>query len=232
MERAQSVGVPVPIVRRVVGTKRSNYLVMDRVEGETLEQSWSRLGLWKTVRVAWQLRSFLQALRTVTSQTSGGLSSGRVRSEWFGGIYMPVHRASPEQFTNYINWWLIKCRPSYCQSRVDLRLEPPPQYFLVHQDLAPRNMIFDQSGKLWLLDWGRAGYYPEYMEYFGIEPTAMPWLLRPTWAAWWGRLRWSLLRWIAWFPRSSYKNTLQSLRVMRQRSNRFRLDKTPYSENE
>lgn len=40
---------------------------MERVHGQTLEQLWSQLGLWATIRVAWQLRSFILSLRTITA---------------------------------------------------------------------------------------------------------------------------------------------------------------------
>ncbi|KAF9481455.1 hypothetical protein BDN70DRAFT_973928 [Pholiota conissans] len=48
-------------------------------------------------------------------------------------------------------------------------------------------MIVDDTGRLWVTDWGHPGFfYPAYMAY---ERTCA--------AAWWARLRWSFLRWIA-----------------------------------
>jgi hypothetical protein len=85
---------------------------MERIHGETMEQLWPRLGIWATIRIAWQLRSFVSAMRTVTTQKTGGLHSGEVHSEWVQGMYVPVPHASPSVFCDYLNWWLLKARPS------------------------------------------------------------------------------------------------------------------------
>jgi thiamine kinase-like enzyme len=34
-----------------------------------------------------------------------------------------------------------------------------------HQDLAARNLILDDNGRLWAIDWELAGWYPEYIKY-------------------------------------------------------------------
>ncbi|KIJ14824.1 hypothetical protein PAXINDRAFT_46095, partial [Paxillus involutus ATCC 200175] len=83
MDKARSVGVNVPAVRRIVPLPEGDHLIiMERIHGKTLEQLWPDLGLWSAIRIAWQLRSFVSALRTATSQKTGGVSSGRVNSEW------------------------------------------------------------------------------------------------------------------------------------------------------
>ncbi|KAL1706693.1 kinase-like protein [Schizophyllum commune] len=196
MDRARSVGVTVPVVHRVVPYKKGrHYLVMDFVDGMTLEQLWKTIGLLAAIRLALQLRSHLRAMATVTSQTTGGLHSGQVRSEWIHGVYGPVDHASPPMFTNHLNWWLTNFKPPQC----DFLLEFSLYHILVHQDLAPRNMILDRKDRLWIIDWGHAGFYPPFMEYGGLEPgcEAMPWIYVRTWAAWWWRLKWSLFRWVA-----------------------------------
>lgn len=37
-------------------------------------------------------------------------------------------------------------------------------YVLVHQDISPRNMILDPSGRIYLIDWADAGAYPPALE--------------------------------------------------------------------
>jgi hypothetical protein len=32
-------------------------------------------------------------------------------------------------------------------------------------DLNPRNMILDEDGRLWIIDWAWTGYYPVWFEY-------------------------------------------------------------------
>ena len=231
LELAHTRGVRVPGVRRVVrSVENGNHLlIMDRIHGLTLEQLWPNLGWWDTFRVAWQLRSFLCIMRSITSQTTGGLHTGITRSEWLQDVYGPTLHASPSAFSGYVNWWLLECRPSWCKPRPELMLEPAPEHIFVHQDLAPRNMILDDAGKLWVVDWGHAGFYPAYMEYMGLETTSMPWINAPTWAAWWARMRWSFFRWIAAGPVGPHKKPRHALFVVYERSIRYRLDKTPYS---
>ncbi|KAL1761422.1 kinase-like protein [Schizophyllum commune] len=214
MERARSVGVSVPVVHRVVPYKKGrHFIVMDFVDGMTLEQLWETMSLCTTIRLALQFRKHLRAMATVTSQITGGLHSGQVRSEWIQGVYGPVIHASPTQFSNYLNWWLTGFEPS----QAELLLEPALYHILVHQDLAPRNMIMDHRGRLWIIDWGHAGFYPPSMEYGGVEPgcEAMPWIYARTWAAWWWRLKWSLFRWVACGFGWRYKKQLAALSAVR-----------------
>lgn len=237
IERARAVGVRAPAVHRLVriddiDDRGAHYMIMERVDGFTLEQLWRNLGWLGTFRAAWQLRSYLRRLRTVTSKTTGGLKSGRTRSQWLQDLHGAVLHASPAEFIGYINWWITDCRPMYCKPRPELVLEPEHEHVLVHQDLAPRNMILDSGGRLWLVDWGNSGFYPAYMEYFGLQARtgAMPWLTEHTWTAWWGRLRWSFFRWIVAGFSYQYNRPWRAFGVVGTRTQRFRMDKTPYSQ--
>ena len=233
MECARSVGVNAPAVRRIISREegpRKHFLVMTRIHGKTLEQLWPHVGLWGSIQIAWQLRGFLRAMASVSSGTTGGLHSGVVRSVWIEAVYGPVPHASPATFCNYLNWWLTECRPHVYKPYPDLTFSPT-KHTLVHQDLAPRNMILDATGNLWIIDWDYAGYYPAFMEYKGIEALSAgsDWFLAPTWASWWGRMRWNLLRFIACGFASKYKRELMGFGVVYDRTLRCRIDKNPFS---
>lgn len=43
---------------------------------------------------------------------------------------------------------------------------------LTHNDLSMRNIIVGRGGKLWLVDWGWAGFYPPYFEHIAMMSTA------------------------------------------------------------
>ena len=79
LELVHTRGIRVPGVRRVV--RGEHLLIMDRIHGLTLEQLWSNLGWLDTFRIAWQLRSFLCIMHSITSQTTSGVHIGRARSE-------------------------------------------------------------------------------------------------------------------------------------------------------
>ncbi|KAH7918557.1 hypothetical protein BV22DRAFT_905245 [Leucogyrophana mollusca] len=235
IEFARKLDIRVPVVRR--GPIRNtdtytggHYFVLERVHGPTLEQLWPEIGWVRTLRVAWQLRRYLQKMQAATSPVGGGLALGSVRSPFFQGLYKPVSYASPEAFTGYLNWWLTKCRPQQRKPRHDLTLEPLRQHVFVHQDLAPRNMILDDRNQLWLVDWGFAGFYPPYMEYVAIEASRMGWINASTWHARWARWRWAVLRWIAAGPGGPHIRPDMALGEVHRRSCLFRLEKTPYSQ--
>jgi aminoglycoside phosphotransferase (APT) family kinase protein len=39
---------------------------------------------------------------------------------------------------------------------------------LTHQDINPRNIIVGTDGRIWMLDFGWAGYYPPWFEYVAM----------------------------------------------------------------
>lgn len=49
---AQQLHIRVPTVKRVVQTGRTSYVVMDRVHGMTLEDSWTQIDWITTLRLA------------------------------------------------------------------------------------------------------------------------------------------------------------------------------------
>ena len=70
---------------------------------------------------------------------------------------------------------------------------PEKEFVFVHHDLAPHNMMLESgTGKLWLVDWDLAGFYPSYFEHAAMHNFIPP----PQWSrfAWW---RWKLFAWIA-----------------------------------
>ncbi|KIY73169.1 kinase-like protein [Cylindrobasidium torrendii FP15055 ss-10] len=238
LRRARSVGLRAPKVHRMVPMDDENedegqFLILERVHGSTLEQLWPTIRIWTLFSAAWQLRGYLRTLRGVGSSTTGGLHSGWTHSTRLDAIHGPIRHASPSAFVGYLNWWLLDCRPGILTPRQDLVLQPEQEHILVHQDLAPRNMILDNSGKLWLVDWGHAGFYPPFMEFLGIEArtSAMPWLTKNTWSAWWGCVKWSFFRWVAAGPSSSHQRARKALACVSIRTQRYRMDRSPFSDS-
>ena len=97
LELAHTRGIRVPGVRRVV--RGEHLLIMDRIHGLTLEQLWPNLGWLDTFRIAWQLRSFLCIMRSITSQTTSGVHTDTARSEWLQDVYGSTPHASPSAFS-------------------------------------------------------------------------------------------------------------------------------------
>lgn len=43
---------------------------------------------------------------------------------------------------------------------------------MCHMDLHARNIIVDRLGKIWLIDWGQAGFYPCHFEFAQLKSEA------------------------------------------------------------
>lgn len=43
------------------------------------------------------------------------------------------------------------------------------KYTITHYDVAPPNLILDSDGKVWLIDWGDAGIYPEGFDFTALN---------------------------------------------------------------
>lgn len=237
LEHARALGIRVPRVRRVVHDekKKTHILIMDRIRGPTLEQLWPSISFYTLAIVGFQLRRYIRAMRSDKSQSSGGVHTGRTRSEWIGAYFGPKHHATPTAFAGYLNWWLLHFRPNEgFPARPDLQLPVPKHHVLVHQDLVPRNMILDSQKNLWLIDWGHSGFYPEGMESISMSITmglAMPWVCKNTWAGRWGRFKWGILRWLAGVGFSRYGSFLAAMNLIFQRSLSFRIDKAAYCQS-
>ncbi|KAJ7581492.1 ankyrin repeat protein [Mycena floridula] len=211
---ASSIGIRVPVVHRVVPqTNRiGEYVIMDRVQGQTLDELWPNLGWWSTIKLAWQLRDFITMMRRKTSKTAGAIisGSGYCRFWDFDSYGLPLH-ASPGSFLEYMNWWLSSL-PSF-QPRPELELRPFNFFVFSHMDLHMRNMVVDDQQRLWIIDWGCAGFFPVYMERATMRP------LFSFRAGWLGRFsfwRWQLFCWIA--TRTYYVREYKSLTIIAHRT--------------
>lgn len=169
LDHALKLGLSVPIVRRVIESSTSigTVIIMDYVHGRTLEQMWPELDLLDTIRYALQLRKFINIMHSSKSIQGGGVANGRFYCKWLDSITPPEPSLSPTRFTSYLNWWLSMHIPG--RAGPEPTLSPLNTHTFVHQDLVPRNMIIDDDRRLWIVDWGYSGYYPEFFEYAQLK---------------------------------------------------------------
>jgi hypothetical protein len=197
----QQVGVRVPEIKRVVQDpdRVVVYLVMDRVHGTDLEESWSQIGWLATIRIAFQLRGFVQSMRQRTSLVAGGLATGLCHSVWLDDAFGLPPYASPAAVTSFIVFWLQyswelrRTYPNHETYRLHQHLIPaiPKSFVFTHQDLAPRNIMIDKQNNLWLVDWECSGWYPTYFEYVAMQNFELQ-----TWSTM-ERFRWWIFCWIS-----------------------------------
>jgi serine/threonine protein kinase len=222
---ASQLGIRVPFVRRVVQNDKNAYTIMDRLEGTTLDVSWTELGWFTTVKLALQLRRFVRLLRSITSPIAGSLATGECRSFWLEDRYGLPANSGPGEITHFFHFWanftlMRRAMQESKQPRVPDSPEPTTEvqltvepFVLTHLDLTPRNLLISPSGQLTVLDWDLAGFYPIPFEYASMYSFNIPadWGLLARW-------RWHLF---AWIGVGYYEADARLLRSMRSKFTRF-----------
>lgn len=200
MKLAYGLGVRVPAVKRAFIEKSGDLqLVMERIRGETLMNCWNRLGWFASLNLAFQLRGFIRKMRGLISSTAGAIHSGDYHSIWIDDSFrLPLH-ANSAAVAGFFNFWgnytpppLPNGQPQAIKDVQLCKFSVDEPLVFTHQDLAPRNLMIDAHSKLWIIDWGCAGWYPMFLEYVGMQNFWIP----SSWT-WWDKLRWNLFSWIS-----------------------------------
>jgi hypothetical protein len=185
--------VPVPRIRKVFktpGYTRGNALaLMDVIPRATqLKRCWPSLPLWQKLKLVLTMRFYLRQIRRVRSpahSSSPGPLGMRPQVcqglQFVDELWWPA--MGPMTFDTYADLadhfdrWRIHVLHlvSIGWASVLPGLGPPlpTEHFstlmFTHNDLNTRNILLDDDGKLWIVDWAWAGFYPRWFEYTGMR---------------------------------------------------------------
>lgn len=161
--------IPVPTLHHVVRHPEhaeDAYLVMDYIPGTRLDTAWPALSLWSRARVAWTLRRYVRQLRRIGGLRPGPLGPRAAKCP--GNALSPFRDegpfASAAELTAFMNG----------RSHLRYNTPIPPQYqreerlVFTHNDINMRNVVLGDDGRVWLIDWDWAGFYPVYFEFFAM----------------------------------------------------------------
>ncbi|ETI26856.1 hypothetical protein G647_10302 [Cladophialophora carrionii CBS 160.54] len=180
-QRAQ---VPVPAVYALYHDEGKNFIIMERIHGQTMEERWTTLTSAEKNLVATQLKECLRRMRSVKPMNGySSLNQKPLRDSLFltytGEGSLKYHYEGPFKTESDLNDAIIrKCKASeamrgkamfYQNALHDVFCTHPP--VLTHGDLQRKNIMVrtGPQGKgdvtITILDWEIAGWYPSYWEY-------------------------------------------------------------------
>ncbi|KAL4790580.1 kinase-like protein [Aspergillus venezuelensis] len=112
-----------------------------------------------------QLHSYVLQLRALKGTYIGGVERGTAiigkRTSVEGGPF-----ESEKKFNEFILADIVRIAPDLLRHYAKHALLDTHEIVFTHGDLAPRNILVDDSGNVTaVLDWEYAGWYPEHWEY-------------------------------------------------------------------
>lgn len=156
--------IPIPNIHLAFRQSGILYVVMDYIHGESLLHRWNDLTEEQLANVLSQLKDYLSQLRNLRGSVPGPVDGTRCEGTWF-----TVYGKGPfPTYDDFVAWLNRMLRHSKAENLVEPFSTAHPLVF-THQDISPRNLIVDESGKLWIIDWDMAGWYPIYFEYACIQ---------------------------------------------------------------
>ncbi|KAG6013227.1 hypothetical protein E4U54_006964 [Claviceps lovelessii] len=157
---ASHTSVPVPRIHRIYRLRQGLFIAMDYIHGESLQHVWPRLTdaeKAQTIRQVWDSLNLLHACRPPSSLgpiTAASIGGGPVRD---GALHLG--ECGPQDMGPFLSAADFATVVADRQCVAGFALEPAEVAF-VHADICPRNIIRGYDGKLWLIDWEFAGWWP------------------------------------------------------------------------
>ncbi|KAG6365486.1 hypothetical protein INS49_007097 [Diaporthe citri] len=157
----ENTTIPVPTVYETT----SNSITMEFVEGLTLEEAWKDLSSTEIAAISEELRDYLTQLRGLKGSFIGSFDGGpAVDSRLFvneGGPFRTVAEHIDFVLSDPPRNW-PGAAPMHNMVRSQMRTDYDVVF--THGDLKSINILVQGSRITAIIDWGYAGYYPEYLD--------------------------------------------------------------------
>jgi hypothetical protein len=178
--------IPVPEVYGWCCDDGQTFLYMELISGTTLEQRWDGLFAEEKISVCAQLRSMIEALRTLRRDADqtwiSSICGGELQDIWFEGISNVGPFPDAAAFHNFFSQYRWEIGPSAEADKIEegslLPSDSPISF--VHGDLHRSNIILNSAHDddpvciKAIIDWHQAGWMPMYWEFFKMRWTVFP----------------------------------------------------------
>lgn len=174
--------IPVPKVHRVHTSSRGRlYIEMEYVKGDKLQSLWNKPGKLSDDQkrdIIAGVQDAVTQMRSLTPPKPGVVASASTREGVFDlriGPELAGPFDSTEEFNSFLRGGILLkySERSFGADVVESHSRHHETRF-THADLAPRNIIARDGKIAAIVDWGFAGWYPEYWE-FTKARWAHPW---------------------------------------------------------
>jgi tRNA A-37 threonylcarbamoyl transferase component Bud32 len=148
-----------------VGEDRGmGYLLMEYIEGSLVSDIWPTLDTQTRHSIYCQLDDSLRQLHAVKVAQPGPLGGDVSRGTLFTAYGAGPFKSSRDMET-WFNERLLVCQEFGRAPRTQASFSGKfDKLVMCHLDIAPRNLILDGQGRVWILDWAYAGGYPPYFD--------------------------------------------------------------------
>jgi serine/threonine protein kinase len=140
--------VNVPTAYRFVQKDAVGYIVMDYVDGKTLD-------LASAKKLAEELGKVLNYIHRQEETSTGSLGGGPV-----SGVLWPEHEEVEFSKSEDLQLWFDQHSPKSGR-KIDLGRHA---LSMCHLDFTPRNIMVS-GNRIYLVDWSAAGYFPRFFEH-------------------------------------------------------------------
>ncbi|CAK7267349.1 hypothetical protein SEPCBS119000_002503 [Sporothrix epigloea] len=157
---------------------------MDRVAGQTLDKLWNGLSAAQKLEIVQQLKESIDAIRSLSdSEFSDSIANTKPRGFLFdfdepidgpsdteeplvNGL-VDMHLAEDPERRQY--------EAGYDRKSLMKKLKGDGRLFFTHCDLHLKKIMLQPDGRIAIIDWAAAGWYPVYWEYVAAIGARVGW---------------------------------------------------------
>lgn len=195
--------IPVPKLLSAYILDGIGYIIMSYEEGESLENYWDRVSRTEQDRILRCLHDYVRQMREIKGDFIGGLDRSPCRDGIFEAGYGDFQKYSygPYQSEEDFNEGIVQALRDRLRPEVLAREDDEDSIFFTseyilyqtvrglrgheivftHGDLHTSNILVRPDGTPVILDWGLAGFWPEYWEFYRA-------MFNPPWRPIWDRM--------------------------------------------
>lgn len=154
------------------------YIFMSRLRGTSLAENLSTLPAAEMDNIIEQLSSYMKELRSlrITDFEKRSYIGSIAQGPCTDGIFAAgIESKGPfnteeDMYENILERWGNIFKPPLPQAYTELarrmyKENSGHDICFTHGDIVPRNILIESGSVTGILDWGQAGWYPEYWEY-------------------------------------------------------------------